>query len=174
MKQTIFIALGIFFLTIANVLACSCIYLPDAESKMNNANIVFTGKVVNLDKSGENFRAQFQVYEYWRMEEGSLSGDKLTVTSVENTGANCGFNFVEGNEYLIYGYKSEDRISTSSCSGNLALSEATDEIEQLNALTNPTTPEQEIPVQEVPEEKPTNETQNIFQKFFSWIKRLFK
>ena len=95
MKQIILTIAAILLLT-SSVIACSCIYLPDAESKMKNANVVFSGKVINLQESEGNFRAEFQVYEYWKMENDFLLEDKLIVNSVESTGANCGLNFIEG------------------------------------------------------------------------------
>lgn len=150
--------------------ACSCIYFEDTNAKFNNAEYVFTMKVEDIDLTTvvaeEMQEATVRIMQYWKPSEFPEAVN-LKLYSTKDTGANCGYNFEVGQEYLIYAYKDIEtgRLQTNSCMGNinLALKQSQNEISELNNITEPITNNQ-----------PTEPIEsNIFTKFFSWFKDLF-
>ncbi len=149
--------------------ACSCIYLPDAQSKYDNAAFVFSGEVKSIEFFGTSgslerkYIATFEAYEYWKS-----SGPDLTIDvwAYQDSGANCGYNIQEDTEYLIYAYRDSEtgKITTNSCMGSVLLSEAQNEIEDLNNISPPKAP---VAINE--NEPP----RNALSSFFSWLKKLF-
>lgn len=151
--------------------ACSCIYLENTEDKLENAAYVFTGKISNIQVTGldkelqETQEATITVMQYWKPTIFPESVN-LKVYAPIDTGANCGYNFVEGEEYLIYAHLDTQtgKLSTNSCMGSMLLEQAKNEINDLNEIT---------PAQN---QNPSNAEpieSNVFTKLFSWIKNLF-
>ena len=173
-KKTIIIpalAALMLFLVIGIASACSCINLESTEAKLDNAAYVFSGEVIDIQTSGSYANQEMQevtirIMDNWKPNAFPESVN-LKVYATIDTGANCGYNFVEGKEYLIYAYLDSEtgKISTSSCMGNLELSKAQQEIKDLNELTNSTSTN--------PPSTNQNEEESIFSKFFSWLKNLF-
>ena len=147
--------------------ACSCINLETTEQKLENAQYVFIGEVIDIELSNNYAEqlqeAQVRIIEYWNP-SNFPEAVSLKLYATKDTGANCGYNFEENKQYLIYAYIDEEtgQLTTNSCMGNLELSNAQNEIEELNELTKSTTPRPNEPVEE-----------NIFTKFFNWLKDLF-
>lgn len=171
MKNKVLIA-SLFMLPIllSVASACSCILLPDTQSKFENAAYVFTGEVVDLEKSelyGEkNQEVTIRIIQYWKPAAFPESVN-MKIYAREDTGANCGYNFEEGQKYLIYSYIDTEtgRLETNSCMGNLLLEEASNEIKELSEIA--------VPVTNTPNEVDPTENGNIIVRFFSWIKSWF-
>ncbi|MEV4414983.1 hypothetical protein [Catellatospora sp. NPDC049609] len=100
--------------------ACSCAE-PDPVENAAWADLVFVGVVVDLDRpvfstsSGDLMTARLTVE---RVDKGSAAGHVDVRTAIE--GPSCGFDFVEGNRYLIYSRDGQ----TSLCAGNKLLGAA--------------------------------------------------
>lgn len=142
------------------VSACSCIYLPDTQAKLDNAEIVFSGTVTGI-QTLESYPAQqiitFQVEQYWKTPENFGRAKTLTMKVTEDDGANCGYTFQE-RSYLVYGYLNEDSsVGTSSCSGTLFLEDAQNDLDQLSQASTPEVTEQTT----------------AWQRFKQWIYNLF-
>lgn len=94
--------------------ACSCAE-PNTAENTAWADLVFVGVVVDLDRpafsmsSGDLMTARLTVEQ---VHKGSATGHVEVKTAIE--GPSCGFDFVEGNRYLIYSREGQ----TSLCSGN--------------------------------------------------------
>ncbi|GAB4056456.1 hypothetical protein [Catellatospora paridis] len=102
--------------------ACSCAE-PDPVENAAWADLVFVGVVVDIDRpafsmsSGDLMTARLTVEQ---VRKGSAAGHVDVQTAIE--GPSCGFDFVEGNRYLIYSRDGQ----TSLCSGNQLLGAAPD------------------------------------------------
>lgn len=100
--------------------ACSCAE-PDTAENTAWADLVFVGVVVDIDRpafstsSGDLMTARLTVEQ---VHKGSARGHVEVKTALE--GPSCGFDFVEGNRYLIYSREGQ----TSLCSGNKLLGAA--------------------------------------------------
>ncbi|MEK6894125.1 MAG: hypothetical protein AABX10_01550 [Nanoarchaeota archaeon] len=149
--------------------ACTCINLENTEQRLENAQYVFLGEVIDIDLSSiyadqEMQEATVRIMQYWKP-TAFPEAVSLKLYATKDTGANCGYNFEENKEYLIYAYMDQEtgKLTTNSCMGNLELSMTQSEIEELNKLTNSTTvPNRAEPIEE-----------NIFTKFFKWLSSLF-
>ncbi|GIG01258.1 hypothetical protein [Catellatospora citrea] len=100
--------------------ACSCAE-PNTAENTAWADLVFVGVVVDVDRpafsmsSGDLMTARLTVEQ---VRKGSATGHVEVKTAIE--GPSCGFDFVEGNRYLIYSRDGQ----TSLCSGNELLGAA--------------------------------------------------
>ena len=155
-------------------IACSCIALTETSDRFENAGVVFSGIAENVEKI-ENYeedililgnaltlqKTTFQVDKYWKL--GNLSGEKsLIIESYENTGANCGFNFEEDKNYIVYAYVDEvGKLTTNSCMETMEFND--EEAEDLN----------ELAVSMKPLNEEIEEDRNLFLKFVNWFKKLF-
>lgn len=79
--------------------ACNCPLAPVLET-YKAATAVFAGRALEVIDEGEGIlRTRFEVSRVWK---GPLDPDASVYTYVNN-GANCGLNFIVGEEYLVYG-----------------------------------------------------------------------
>lgn len=125
------------FLASSYSLACSC-HLGSVEDKLKDAESVFLGKVrsvVVLDEKngfGEN-----RVIVKLDVEKSFKNADTLITLDTFDNRVSCeGYWFKEGQEYLVYAYKVEDRLSTLYCGGVLSKDAKKDSIflKELNYL----------------------------------------
>lgn len=148
--------------------ACSCIQLENTEQKLNNAEYVFSGQVVDISSNREMQEVTIRTIQYWKPSEFPESVN-LKLYATKDTGANCGYNFQKGKNYIIYAYLDEEtsQLKTNSCMGNSIITEETNEIKELNTLTNSTSADYTY-------QEPAQSIQtNILSKFFNWLKDLF-
>lgn len=122
----------------ACVFACSCIAPPPPDEAMANSTAVFAGQVTEIvapaDLGGSNpVVVTFAVSQGWK-------GAEQTTIVVSTTGssASCGFEFVKGQEYLVYATESEGRLQTGLCSRTASLAAAANDIAVLGDGTVPT------------------------------------
>ncbi|WP_155369258.1 hypothetical protein [Catellatospora vulcania] len=100
--------------------ACSCAE-PDPVENTAWADLVFVGVVVDIDRpafstsTGDLMTARLTVEQ---VRKGTAQGPVEVKTAME--GPSCGFDFVEGNRYLVYSREGQ----TSLCSGNELLGAA--------------------------------------------------
>jgi hypothetical protein len=108
------------------VFACSC-GEPSVQERFELSSIVFTGTLVSKDKEGGNI---FSVDEVWK---GNLA-DGYVYSGFFGM---CGTEFEKGNKYLVYTENLKGKESTSLCSGNKLITEASKDIQALDHLTEP-------------------------------------
>jgi len=96
----LFISLFIFFPT--HTSACSCAELPSALQELENSEAVFSGKVVAINESGARSKqVLFEVTNSWKGVEQTQ-----IIINTGLGGGDCGIDFVEGVEYLVYANES--------------------------------------------------------------------
>ena len=121
-----------------NAAACVCIdsNLSTIQNYYNH-DIVFAGKFLesypysNQQGFSSASRLKFQVYKVWK-------GDINNPLEFDNNYSSCSYQFIRGEEYLVYGSKTgTGQISTGLCSGNKVLSTAGDDIRILDSKYKP-------------------------------------
>lgn len=130
------IATGVVSFPGKKVFACSCVG-GDAKEKLERSVAVFVGKVI--DKGGTKKFQHGQLREYtfdvdraWK----GVNSSQMTIYSYDGSEASCGFEFEKGQSYLVYSYQDKDNtLQTNLCSGNILVSKATGDIEQLGSGT---------------------------------------
>lgn len=123
---------GLMIFPESKAYACSCAS-ADAKGKLERSNVVFLGKVI--DKGGTTKfdhgrlrKYSFEVDQAWK----GTSEKRIIIYSYDGPGASCGFEFEKEQVYLVYSYKGDNNLlQTNLCSGNLVLSQATDDLQQL-------------------------------------------
>ena len=86
--------------------ACSCAELPSVEEEFERSQAVFSGKVVDVreKRSIKGYQTKsvlFKVTNTWK----GVKQSQIIITTGQG-GGDCGFNFKEGQEYLVYVNKS--------------------------------------------------------------------
>ncbi|WP_027084415.1 hypothetical protein [Cohnella panacarvi] len=126
------IIVGLMLFPESKAYACSCAG-ADAKGKLERSHVVFLGKVT--DKGGtKKFdhgrlrKYSFEVDQAWK----GTNEKHITIYSYDGPGASCGFEFEKNQVYLVYSYKGDNNLfQTNLCSGNLNLSQASDDLQQL-------------------------------------------
>ena len=90
----------------SNISACSCAELPSVEEEFERSQAVFSGKVVDVreKRSIKGYQTKsvlFEVTNTWKGVEQS----QIIITTGQG-GGDCGFDFKEGQEYLVYANES--------------------------------------------------------------------
>lgn len=172
MRNKTFMAFGFLFALIwmtSFTLACSCVALPETQDRFDNAGIVFSGiaeSIISMEGYPTIQKTTFQVEDYWKL--GELTGEKsIELESYEDDGANCGFTFEEGEKYIVYAYVDLEtgKLTTNSCMQTTVFDE--EESTKLDSLATPMQPLSGGVEEEMQEEE------NIFTRFFNWLKSLF-
>jgi mevalonate kinase len=119
--------LTLFILTSYNIIACECIIIKSIQKEFINADYVLTGKIISiefvqiLNNNGKKtkiltseFRDELDIFKGRVLAKitvettETLKGKKRKKEKIIYTGSgggDCGFNFKEGEEYLIYAFK---------------------------------------------------------------------
>lgn len=121
-----------FIGSVGQAYACKCAEPGSPLEELKVYSAVFAGKVVSIqhsfDPGAESFTEEdrttvrFEVSTVWK---GVVHEDMYVTTPP--TGGSCGFSFVEGEEYVVYGYDSHfdnDGYSVGICSRTAMLQEA--------------------------------------------------
>jgi hypothetical protein len=87
--------------------ACSCAQPPSVNSELSRSDVVFSGKVISVrEKRSLNGyltkQAIFEVSQTWKGVEQS----QIMITTGQG-GGDCGINFIEGEDYLVYSRESD-------------------------------------------------------------------
>ncbi|MBG9539605.1 cobalamin biosynthesis protein CbiN [Bacillus thuringiensis] len=97
--------------------ACECMKVS-TEERLQKTNVVFEGKVLEVQEKGGKMEILFEVKKIWK---GTSSSQVIIYTSFSS----CTFPFAEGGEYLVFSsYRGEGQLETSMCSGTKRLDEA--------------------------------------------------
>jgi hypothetical protein len=137
-------AAAAFFHPLKPAYACSCIAPPPPLEARDEAQSVFSGTVSAIGPEANGFLVTFDVEQLWK----GPDGPQLTV-STPSSSASCGVEFVEGEQYLVYGGFADDgRLSTNLCTRTAPLASAGDDLAALGAGATPdgepTAPQTEV------------------------------
>lgn len=113
--------------TIANGQECNC------SSSMQTADFIIAGRVEKITPITANKRiVDILVYRSWK----GVESPKITVLSHLRS-ANCDFEFITGNEYLIYGSFSGNQrmMKVSKCSSTQELAKV--KVKDIEGLGQP-------------------------------------
>jgi hypothetical protein len=117
----------------SNSFACSCAEVKTPEEGLTNSDNVFSGKVVDIKRVGDENKVLFKVSSVWK---GDSQTQLILYTSLSE--ASCGFEFQTGEEYLVYANKIDDgRLHTSFCSRTTLLSNAEEDLRVLEKGDTP-------------------------------------
>lgn len=136
MKKILFFLFLIF--TIQEGYSCSCAPRASVEYNWENANEVFTGKIIKIDSSLYGTNGS-KIYSYTVRILESFKEDfhknRELRTFLSQDEASCDFMFQVGKEYLIYAKRESHSLVTSICSRtNLVKNVESAEIEALKKL----------------------------------------
>jgi len=111
---------------------CSCIELLEPPDAFDEADLVFSGKVIDVvaDNSGYFFEVTFEVIESWKGPTSSY-----TVIFTETESSMCGYNFQDGYNYLVYAYLNSNQNFTNNCTRTNLLANSIEDLEFLNQQT---------------------------------------
>lgn len=135
MKKILLLGTSLFLLGANAAMACKCAPTTPQQS-LERANAVFSGKVIDVDKSSnpsEANRITFEVSKVWK----GTNKQKLVITT-SSSSASCGYSFQEGKEYLVYASTQDNKLQTGSCSGTKSLADARADLAALGRGETPT------------------------------------
>ncbi|WP_339317228.1 hypothetical protein [Paenibacillus sp. FSL R10-2734] len=126
--------------------ACSCVVPAEPLEALETSSAVFAGKVVDIKESkgiiissADPVKVTFDVDSSWK----GVEGNKVTVTTALSS-ASCGFEFVEGESYIVYAYASDegdsDKLKASLCSRTNLLASASEDLKELGPSKSAETP----------------------------------
>ncbi|MGV2940533.1 LPXTG cell wall anchor domain-containing protein [Mesobacillus sp. LC4] len=142
-KLLAFMVLSLFligsFPAVSN--ACSCAELPTVAEELERSDAVFSGKVIEIKeekvKGYMTKKVLFQVTNTWK---GMDESQAIITTGLG--GGDCGFRFIEGQEYLVYAKESDmygaKSLTTIMCDRTDTLRVLQDDLELLGAGKVPT------------------------------------
>ena len=112
---------------------CSCLEPPPPEDAYLDADVVFSGEVINivLDDSGYYLAVTFQLVHLWK---GEVSNNTIIFTDAESS--MCGYDFQINHEYLVYAYSYDWGLYTNNCTRTNLIENALEDLEFLDSLNN--------------------------------------
>ncbi|CAH1054551.1 hypothetical protein [Paenibacillus pseudetheri] len=146
-----FLSITLIFMALLTVhpsvtYACSCVVPAEPLEAMESSSAVFTGKVVDkkepkgtLISSADPVKVTFEVDSSWK----GVEGNQVTLTTALSS-ASCGFEFVEGESYIVYasanGEGESDKLVASLCSRTKLLASASEDLKELGPSISAGTP----------------------------------
>jgi hypothetical protein len=117
--------------------ACSCIVPPPPDQALQQANAVFAGKVISIKENNDKYEKTvlFEVTTTWK----GIDQKQIEITTPLNSAA-CGYEFKEGQQYLVYANQEEsNQFETNLCTRTAELSSAKEDLSVLGEGEMPTT-----------------------------------
>ena len=128
-----------FLGNLRQVYACKCAQPGTPSEELEKFSAVFAGKVVSVQHSydpnatsvspEDRTTVGFEVSTVWK----GLAHEEMDITTPP-TGGSCGFTFIEGEEYIVYGYDSayaDGGYTVGICSRTALLDRAQADIDAL-------------------------------------------
>lgn len=94
--------------------ACSCVSGVPLQTQFDEADAVLAGRVTAIDGqpyNGSHFSIRVAATRVWK---GPAQSD-VTVATADSGGAACAYDFVLGNEYVIFAHEWDGRLDVNSC-----------------------------------------------------------
>lgn len=140
MLVTLGAAVLAFLLIPSRADACSCVGgIPLCETFWKTS-AVFAGEVLEITAVPSANEPQLPLSRVVRFRvTQTFRGDVTGVVDI-NTGSgggDCGYHFVKGNQYLVYGHYWSGLLSTSICSRTRSLAEAGEDLEYFKTAFGP-------------------------------------
>lgn len=143
MKKAIaFVFLGLFLIGSipAVTSACSCAELPTVSEEMEHSDAIFSGKVMEItEKKANGYMTKSVLFEVTNTWKG-VDESQVIITTGQG-GGDCGFRFIEGQEYLVYATESDmygaKSLTTIMCDRTNTLSALKDDLDVLGAGETP-------------------------------------
>ncbi|MGI0090021.1 MAG: hypothetical protein ACREAF_06730, partial [Nitrosopumilaceae archaeon] len=154
--KTIFLAIvGITLLSITGLNqsahACSCVAPAPPKESLEKSDAVFLGRVVEIKKDLSNIVSSAQLipvkFEVQRVWKGPA--EKTITVSTALSSASCGYEFQEGETYLVYAYGKES-LQTGLCTRTQLFVDVYEDLRALGAGTIPINVNTTIPIDENP------------------------
>lgn len=136
---TITFALAVLAHPPGRAFACSCVPSPPPAEAAGQSQAVFSGTVVTVGtqpagQAGMPVLVTFDLKETWK----GPNGPQLTL-GTSGSSASCGYEFVTGEEYLVYATIQDGQLTTSLCSRTAPLADAGVDLAALGPGTAPNT-----------------------------------
>lgn len=121
--------------------ACSCAELPTPAEELERSDAVFSGKVLEIkEEKLKGYlikKVLFEVKNTWK----GVDESQVIITTGQG-GGDCGFRFIEGQEYLVYANESDmyeaKSLTTVICDRTNRLNALQSDLEFLSAGEAPT------------------------------------
>jgi hypothetical protein len=134
----------LFLLTPLSASACDCGYSGAPCQAFARTPYVFSGRVTKIStiaikmSNGEEYRDRLITFDVARAYRG---GDGKTVTEIVtgSGGTDCGYDFREGEKYLVYAFShpATGKLYTGICSRTRRLAEAGDDLDYFAKKDDP-------------------------------------
>ena len=129
MRERQFVSFFMFTLSVivifpnSEIRACSCIAPPPPSDAFENSDAVFLADVTSFERAGEHRRvAKFRLLKRWK-------GDKVGEIFTSPNSGLCGFNFITGKTYVIYGFKNQNgELLTNICTRTVSVEQAGEDL----------------------------------------------
>ena len=124
-----------------SVYACTCDVIPLPRVALKESEAVFVGKVTDIDslKTKENNTTDFDVQvklEVSRIWKGVEKAEVTIITKWSEAG--CGFQFKQGQTYLVYAYLGEGgKLRTGYCTRTAHIKDARRDLRVLGSGRTP-------------------------------------
>ncbi len=120
--------------------ACSCAESGSVQENKSRSDAVFEGTAASVKPSSLSLfgspakavKASFHVNEVWK---GHVAPSIEVLTA--GSGETCGYEFQEGERYLVYATATGNSLEVSLCSGTILTSEANEQMTLLGSGSLP-------------------------------------
>jgi hypothetical protein len=136
-------ALFATIVSIANASACSCAGPGAPCQDYGRATAVFIGTPISVRTAEQTSTRSpgeidwLPVTFKFTLEQSFLGVESREVeVSTGRGGGDCGYNFKLGNRYVVYAYRSQNRLATSICSRTKLLEDAKEDVDFLRSLSS--------------------------------------
>lgn len=111
-----------------SMMMCSCA-TPPLRVAVERSDVIFFGRVIKFEVSFKEERriATIEVSKIWK---GKLN--KLQEVRTNFGPSDCGFDFMVGSNYLVYGYSPDSNVYTYDCTRTEVSFKAAQDIDSLN------------------------------------------
>lgn len=135
---TLILLAGIFQGSFASAFACECDATPPPCRALWQSELVFSGRADKVElveappPEYSHYRVTFTVD---RMLRGTPASQVIIKTAT--SGASCGYEFHEGEVYVVYGYSQRGDIWTSRCGRTRPLNQGAEDLDYASTLAAP-------------------------------------
>ena len=120
-----------------NAYACSCEYPSSPDDALKNSDAVFSGKVLSLQETNTGYMKSsadpvvvtFEVDDVWKGPQ-----TKTITVSTAASSASCGYEFQEGEKYIVYANGQESSLSTGLCSRTTLFANADEDLRSFEKI----------------------------------------